>query len=93
MDIENNATYVLNDKAADPVRAAVLSGAEFEVEGKWEAITGESWMFTDGNPACLNYAMRVALNGLPMDDDVYYGKIGSLGHLVHATEIGEKVQG
>lgn len=90
--IEDGATYALNDKAKDPLRMAVVSKAHFTVEGKWKDLTGKSWMFSDGNPACLHYAMRIVLGNMPIDNNVYYGKIDGLGHLVHATEIGEKVE-
>ena len=90
--IEGGATYSLNNKAKDPLQMAVVSKAHFTVEGKWEALTGKSWMFSDGNPACLHYAMRIVLGKLPIDNNVYYGKINGLGHLVHAAEIGEKVE-
>ena len=48
-------------------------------------------MVCDGNPACLVYAMRSATQDqdIPLDDEVLYGKIGSLGHLVHISEIEE----
>jgi hypothetical protein len=42
-------------------------------------------MTADGNPAALNYAARGV--GLPIDDEVVYGKIGAFGHLVHTKEI------
>lgn len=90
--IENGATYLLNKKAKDPIQLAVVSKARFTVEGKWDVLTGKSWMFSDGNPACIQYAVRVALGSMAIDDNVYYGKIDGFGHLVHASEIGEKVQ-
>lgn len=60
---------------------------EYRVEDWWDKITGGSWMFADGNPAALNYAMRSATNQLPIDDEVLYGKVGAFGHLVHISEI------
>jgi hypothetical protein len=44
-------------------------------------------MDCDGNPACLIYALRSGLMGLPTDDEVLYGKVGIFGHLVHISEI------
>lgn len=67
----------------------IASGAEFTVEDWWDRITGKSWMFAQGNPAALAYAGRAA--ALPLDDEVVYGKIGGLGHLVHVSELGERV--
>lgn len=64
-----------------------FGGAEFRVEDWWDRVSGGSWMDTNGNPACFVYAMRAALVELPMDNEVLYGKIGALGHLVHVSEI------
>lgn len=50
-------------------------------------VMGGSWMFQQGNPACLKYAIRAADEGLPTDDKVYYGKIGVLGEIVHISEL------
>jgi len=58
-------------------------------EGLWDKLTGTSWMYSDGNPACLIYAMRSGFAGLPTDDNVHYVKIGGLGYLVHETELEE----
>lgn len=61
---------------------------EAEVEGYWDEMTGKSWMFSDGNPACIMYALRTAMSPeVPIDDDVIYVKIGGLGHLVHTSEV------
>ena len=66
-----------------------VSGKEFVIEGLWKEITGKSWMFTDHNPACMKYAFRTGFMGklIPTDDDVYYGKIGAFGHLIHISEL------
>jgi hypothetical protein len=63
---------------------------EAMLEGTWIEVSGRSWMTSDGNPAALKYAVRSAVAGLPTDDDVYYVKIGGLGHLVHGSEISER---
>lgn len=60
---------------------------EFWLEDWWDRLTGSSWKHAVGNPAALKYAMRSGFTGLPTDDEVVYGKIGGLGHLVHASEI------
>jgi hypothetical protein len=75
----------------DPVQGQVVDGAEFRVEDYWDAVSGKSWMFSDGNPAALQYAMRSGMSGLPIDDEVVYGKIGYFGHLVHVSELGDEV--
>jgi len=68
------------------VNKGSLKGEKIKIEGLFKEITGTSWMFSNGNAACLNYAIRSAEDGLPTDDKVYYGKIGSLGYLVHESE-------
>lgn len=66
-------------------------GSEYRVEDWWDRLGQGSWMFGAGNPACLQYAIRSSppLDNLPMDNEVLYGKIGGLGHLVHISEIEE----
>lgn len=61
----------------------------FRVEDWWDRLTGRSWMDSNGNPAAMNYAIRGGLSGLPIDDQVLYGKVGAFGHLVHVSEIKE----
>lgn len=48
---------------------------------------GQSWMFMTGNPAAIIYGMRVGVAGLPLDNEVVYGKVDGLGHMVHVSEI------
>jgi hypothetical protein len=83
-------TFTLS-KAEDPAQGQVVTGAEYRVEGFWKDITGRSWMVSDGNPAAMHYGMRAGFTGLPIDDNVLYGKIGSLGHLVHVSELGDEL--
>lgn len=64
-----------------------LSGNEIDIEGLWEDVAGKSWMFMKGNLSCLMYAVRSAADNLPTDDNVYYGKIGGKGYLVHKSEL------
>lgn len=60
---------------------------DFTVEDWWDRIAGDSWMDSDGNPAAINYALRAGSQGLPLDDEVVYGKINSMGYLVHVSEV------
>lgn len=84
--------FYLNDTAADPMRGMVVPGAVYVIEDWWDVLTGGSWMTADGNFAALHYAMRTGmLHNIPFDNEVYYGHIGGLGHLVHASEIGERL--
>jgi hypothetical protein len=69
-----------------------LNGKEFVIEDWWQNVAGQSWMDCNGNPTCLKYAMRSAFAGLPTDNKVVYGKVGSFGHLVHESELGEVVK-
>lgn len=66
-----------------------FGGSEFKVEDYWDRVFGKSWMHSDGNPAALVYAFRAGVSGLPIDNEVLYGKVGSFGHLVHISEIEE----
>ena len=69
------------------IKNGSLKGKKIRIEGLWKEITGKSWMFSDGNPSCLIYAMRAANDGIPTDDKVYYGKINGFGFLIHESEI------
>ncbi|MEV4197058.1 hypothetical protein [Micromonospora globbae] len=71
------------------IRADVryLGGCEYVVEDWWQNVYGESWTTANGNPAALTYALRAGMAGLPADDEVLYGKVDGLGHLVHVSEI------
>jgi len=64
-----------------------LNGQDYRVEDWWINVAEKSWMNCDGNPACLKYAVRSSFAGIPTDDEVLYGKVGGLGHLVHTSEI------
>lgn len=59
----------------------------YVVEDWWDRVYGRSWMDSDGNPAAMLYAMRAGLIGLPLDNDVVYGKIDGIGFLVHTSEL------
>jgi len=65
---------------------------EYRVEDWWDRLGQGSWMWAQGNPACLNYAIRTGLADelVPLDDEVLYGKIGGFGHLIHVSEIATK---
>lgn len=83
--IENGKTY--------RIKSGKFKGEEYWVEGLWNHISGQSWGDCDGNPACIEYAIRGSMmaDNLPDDDNAYYGKIGMLGHIIHESEIGEEV--
>ena len=64
-----------------------FAGADYRIEDWWDRVAGKSWMICDGNPACLDYAIRSGIARGPMDDQVVYGKIGFLGKLIHVSEL------
>jgi len=66
-----------------------LDGKHYWIEDWWVNVSDKSWMFCVGNPACLKYAVRSAFSYLPLDDEVLYGKVSGLGHLIHVSEIEE----
>lgn len=76
-------TVVLKSKSTD------MNGQHYRVEDYWINVAGQSWRQMFDNPACLQYSLRSLSLSLPQDDNVLYGKIGSLGYLVHASEIGD----
>lgn len=57
----------------------------FHVEDLWTIVGGGSWK-AQNVWATHNYAQRVQAHNLPTDDNVWYGKIDSLGYLVHVSE-------
>lgn len=65
----------------------IYGGQAYHVEDWWDRVMGKSWMVCDGNPACLKYAIRAGSTGLPIDNEVLYGKINGLGELLHTSEI------
>ena len=67
-----------------------LAGQEYRVEDWWDVVSGGSWMFAEGNPAAIQYAIRIGLAAdVPMNDEVLYGKVGAPGYLIHVSELGE----
>ena len=64
-----------------------FAGDRYRVEDWWQNVTGKSWMACDGNPACIEYAVRSACEHLPCNNDVVYGHISGLGYLIHASQL------
>lgn len=79
--MKNNVEYLIHK--------GTYKGNHYRIEGLWHELTGETWRegSNRGNPACLQYHARVKRDELPVDDRVFYGKIGCLGHLIHASEL------
>ena len=69
------------------IRQGEFAGQEYRIEDWWDRVSGESWMRQRGNPGCLDYAVRSGIEGCPSDDEVLYGKIGSMGKLIHESQL------
>ncbi|MBM7554538.1 hypothetical protein [Thalassobacillus pellis] len=63
------------------------NGKMFRIEDWWDRVSGKSWRDSGRDPAVLEYAVRAGGSGLPLNDEVVYGKIGSDGHLIHKSEL------
>ena len=91
MKIYNVKTYLILsdsgyfiDKYGTPCPLIIIEDTD-------EAVFGESWKTRDGNPACIQYAVRRGFTkAIQGDGKVYYGKINGLGELVHETELIER---
>lgn len=86
-------TIIIRRGTIDPAQELVVGGAAYTIEDWWDKLSGRSWKHQKGNFASMHYAMRSVANGLPIDDEVVYGKIDTLGHLVHVSEISELHRG
>lgn len=82
--------HPLSDKTV-VLKSGAFKGESFWIEDWWFRVAGKSWMDCDGNPACLEYAMRSVADGDPLSNDVVYGKIGGLGKLIHIQHLPEQV--
>lgn len=85
-------TVTLDKKADDPARHMVMPGSEYRIEDWWDRVSGQSWMYSQGNPAAIQYAMRSGMRcamgaAVPSDDEVVYGHIDGMGHLLHVSEL------
>lgn len=80
-------TVKIKEGTLDPAQNLVVGGAMYWVEDWWDHLTGKTWSESVGNFAAVHYGFRLGVNGLPADNEVVYGKIGSLGHIVHVSEI------
>ena len=78
-------------KPIETTRDGITLNAEYIIEDWWDLLTGESWMWSKNNFAAMKYAMRGIPGKIPIDDEVVYGKLGGLGHLIHVSELGEVV--
>lgn len=79
----------LNDKAKD-AEGKSIKDVVYKIEDWWDRVAGKSWQVAEGNPAAIQYAVRAALNNIPLDDEVVYGKIGAFGYLFHVSWLNEE---
>lgn len=70
-----------------PIVIDRVGTGDFIVEDWWDRVAGVSWMRAGGNFAAMNYSVRAGFAALPFDDEVVYGKLAGLGHLVHVSEL------
>lgn len=77
----------ISNNALDLPTGQVLAGKTIEVEDYWQNVSGQSWMSSNGNPTAMLYGMRSGMQGLPINNDVVYGKVHGLGVMVHVTEL------
>ncbi len=68
-----------------------FKGETYRIEDWFHSVVGKTWMEANGNMAATEYAIRIRLDELPLDNQVLYGKIGQMGKAVHASEIGEAI--
>lgn len=88
MDQVKPNSKMLIRKSATYLQFPDFGGSEFMVEDTVENVMGKSWMNATGNKAAPFYAHRVFQNSLPMDDDVFYGKLpNGMGAIVHRQEL------
>ena len=66
------------------------NGQSYTVEDWADRVLGRSVWMADGNPAAMKYAIRSAVEGHPIDNNLLYGKIGWIGEIVHVEELAEQ---
>ena len=81
-----------NEEQRNSPGVVKLKDTVFEIEDWWENVSGSSWINGIGNPACMKYGIRAGISDLPTDNEVVYGKIDNVGHLIHQSEIGETIE-
>lgn len=75
------------------IKSGDFEGEPYRIEDWWDRVSGgRSWMDMEGNPACLEYAIRSADERKPMSNDVVYGKVHGFGKLMHISDLGEPVE-
>ena len=89
MDIKNGQTYQIKGNSEYFLSKYGHSNPFIVIEGTDREALGQFWGGINGNPAVMFYGMRAGLEDLPLGGQVYYGKIGQIGELVHESELKE----
>lgn len=90
MKIENGKIYKIKGDSKYFKGKYGTANPEFKVEDESRKIwPNGGWGNQQGNPACMLFGMRSGVEGLPYVGNVYYGKIGASGELVHESELEE----
>ena len=81
-------TFRVKDTVKD-YSSQQISGKDITILGYWDELTGTGWGESHGNMAACMFAFRMGLAGYPppSNDQVLYGKIGSLSYLVCIDEL------
>lgn len=81
----------------------LTDGVQMEVEDWWSIAHEDNELgslpalLSSRSPAAINYIVRAQVAGIPLDDDVIYGKVFDgqplgLGYIIHSSEIGEVLE-
>ena len=52
-----------------------------------DRVSGKSWRGVPATVTELSYSRRVSAEGLPLDDEVVFGRIYDSGYLMHVSEL------
>ncbi len=81
-------TVTIRDGVTDNCQHVVVPGATFTIADWAGRYLRAPWGEATGNPTAMQYGLRlIRTTGVPLDDEVVYGHINGVGHLVHVTEI------
>ena len=73
----------------EPFNGVDFSGKNFRIEDWWDCladIDNPDWRKSK-LVACVLYSIRSSKTSLPIDNEVVYGKLAGLGHLIHVSEL------
>jgi hypothetical protein len=74
--------------AGRTVRVSIFDQDEdFYVYDWFDRVFQAFWLSKAGGRSAQNYAKHAGFKGLPLDNEVVYGRVGKWGTIVHATEL------